>query len=85
MSKYFILSSGEDGTSISGPMPEEALLKYLQADLEDDEPHTILTKVPDSDKGCWMDVPEDAILIIKGDIVVPKKKQVVTKYTLDDE
>ena len=82
METYFWCKSGEDCTIII-PMVKAQLLKQLALYTRNDEkPPTFLIKVPESDKGCWMDVPEDAVLIIKGEIVTPTKKEVVTKYEI---
>lgn len=82
---YFILRSGEDGTRIEA-VTEEQLLKRITPDKDG---HTdygsdikFLGKVPESDRGCWMGVPDAAILIIKGEIVIPKEKTIATKYEL---
>lgn len=77
---YFWCASRQDGTNISDPMTESQLKKQLADDLDDEITHTFLTKVPDTDGACWIDVPEDAVLIIKGEIIVPKAASVVTRY-----
>lgn len=78
---FFWCSSGEDGTRI-----EELTESEVQARLNEiargDRFATFLKEIPEDDKGCWMHVPEDAVVIVKGEIVVPKEKTRVTEYEL---
>lgn len=79
---YFILTSGEDGISIS-MISKSALEKGLkQNDFGDNV--KFLDHVPPIDKGCWeQDEDENTVLIIKGEIVVPKPVQKVTEYEVE--
>jgi hypothetical protein len=79
---YFVIRSGEDGTTISGPYSAEVLEKELFEGHWGEGGHTFLDKVPESDKGCWWQTPDNAMLIIKGEIVRPDKVEVVQKYRL---
>ena len=83
---YFILRSGEDGTSIDGPFTEVEALKRVQPNSDGECYYGVapqfLHEVPKSDGGCWMNVPENALLIIKGEIIVPKEEKVVTRLKL---
>jgi len=82
---YFLLTSNEDGTSII-QLDEQELLKRITPDKNGDAWYgsdvTFLSGVPKSDKGYWNGVPENSVLIIKGEIVVPKPKAVAVKYEL---
>jgi hypothetical protein len=82
---YFILTSGEDGTDIS-LVDEAELLKRITPDKHGETYYgsdiTFLSGVPRNDKGSWYDVPEGSVLIIRGEIVVPKTKAVAVKYEL---
>lgn len=84
---YFVLSSGEDGIYIQEYKDNEKdkLLNYIAEESGDDyqEELEILDKVPESDRGCWVNVSDRNMLIIKGKIVVPKPKNVVKKYEMD--
>jgi hypothetical protein len=82
---YFVLRSGEDGISIH-QMDEAGLHKAITPD-KDGYTHygselVFLGSVPETDKGCWHGVSEDAVLVIKGEIIVPVAVQSVTKYKL---
>lgn len=79
---YFVLTSTEDGTSISEGMTKGQLDKFIQELIDDGYEPNFLSKIPVSDKGYWH-VPDNSFLIIKGEIVVPKKKDVITKWEVD--
>lgn len=79
---YFILTSGEDGISIS--MVSEAELKKSLNRNEYGDKVKFLDHIPEIDKGCWyQDEDEETILIIKGAIVVPKPVKKVTEYEVE--
>lgn len=73
---YFVLSSSEDGTSIDGPLTLGQLKARITPDTHGetyDGRHGFHATVPGSDKGCWNEREgEEKLLIIKGEIVVPK-------------
>ena len=85
---YFVITSDEDGTHVE-EMSAEALLKAITpneyGDTDYGEVPAFLKKIPKSDKGCWYgdDVPENAMLVIKGEIVVPRVVETVMKLTLE--
>ena len=81
-SNYFWISSGEDGTHV-WMMTKDELQKHVDSLIEDELPPVFLEKVPESDGGYWTDVDDDAVLLIKGEIVMPKAKAVVTKYEIE--
>ena len=82
---YFLIHSGEDGINIEALTQEEVLKRitpnedgetYYGVDVE------ILKNIPSIDKGYFVTNKEDSILIIKGEIIVPRAVNMVTKYTL---
>ena len=82
--KYFVISSDEDGISIE-QVGEATLLSKITPN-KDGYTHygrdiSFLDKLPNQDKGYFLE-EEGAILIIRGEIVVPTKKEVVTIYEL---
>lgn len=78
---FFWIRSGEDGTRIE-PLSQKQVEQRLDDVSKGYERATFITEVPKSDGGCWMNVPEDAVLIVKGEIVVPIPEKVVTQYKL---
>ena len=80
---YFILTSSEDGISIE-TMSKEDMEKSLRKN-EWGSKVKFLKQVPEIDKGCfWLENgEEDAVLIIKGEIIVPKPVKTVTEYELE--
>lgn len=82
MERYFWCRSGEDGTDIE-QLTKQQLEKRLADFVKDEEePPTFLTRIPESDKGCWY-ANENAVVVIKGEIVVPKAVQVATRFEVD--
>lgn len=84
---YFVITSGEDGIKIeviSGKELEQRLNNNYYAGDTGPAP-TFLDGIPHTDKGyfVWSRVsPANPILIIKGDIVIPKTVERVTEYKL---
>jgi len=82
---YFWICSNEDGTRVE-PMTATQLQTRLDESTSrdiDEEYHPVfLSAIPESDKGCWY-APENAVVIIKGDVFIPTLKTVVTKYVID--
>ena len=81
---YFILNSSEDGTSIE-QVDVDGLIQRITPDSEGytyyGQNLSFLDKVPEQDKGSWY-AKEGAILIIHGEIVIPKAKEVAIRYEL---
>ena len=77
--EYFVVRSGEDGTTVSKPM-SKAELEGKLAEGYWGECTSFLDRVPDSDKGCWWCTPDGAILVIKGEIVIPRPIEGVQTY-----
>lgn len=81
---YFVIRGTEDGVRIDGPLPEAELLKRITPN-PNEEGYTYYGKELE-----FSDVmPKDfnycdssLLVIIKGEIVVPKPKQVVNTYEI---
>lgn len=81
---YFVISCNEDGEIRVHSFSEKELLKELNAEPGDgfcslDEIKTTFNDKDDYDPNYW---GNRACLIIKGEIVVPKAEQVVTKVKI---
>jgi hypothetical protein len=87
VSKYFVISVSEDGIYVEA-MTKEELERELQQEIEDyegDGPQ-YLDALPEAGVDEWnrvLQTNERLKLIIKGKIVVPKPRQVVTRYEID--
>ena len=79
--QYFLLRSGEDGTSIT-PLSDVQIEKLLADLATGTESYTFLDHIPDNDKGCLMTKADNSAVIIRGQIIVPKAVEVVTRYEL---
>lgn len=77
---YFILRTCDDGPSFKGPLTEDEVLKRITPNKDGETYYgpnlKFVTSVPD------LDSSEKAILIIRGEIIVPKVAEVVTKMAL---
>lgn len=76
---YFILSTSVDGSGFDGPLTEGEVLKRITPSKNGETYYghqKFLKSVPD------LNSSKDGILIIKGEIIVPKATEVVTKMTL---
>ena len=75
MEMYFLIRNSDGDTHVE-PLTKEELLERV-----DEERHTrYLDKVPnDTDTNYW----GEGVLIIKGEVVVPRAETVVTKYDID--
>lgn len=87
---YFVIRSSEDGTSVDGPLTDIELLKRITPDKHGDTYYgpelTFLEKVPEFDHGCFWNVnDENPMLIIKGSVVVPQPKTVVSTFKLPED
>ncbi len=74
--KYYLITSTEDGLSIREGTAEQ--VKKAIAETE----YYFLDKFPGISRGQFWNVGENAALLIKGQIVVPQAKAVVTEYDL---
>ena len=82
---YFMIRCDEDGTTVE-QMTADALIQAITPDSDGVTEYgknlVFLDHIPRSDKGYWMEGDEHAMLIIKGEIVVPRTVEVVTKMEL---
>jgi hypothetical protein len=76
---YFLIHNSDGDTTVYPEDPEQLCLDITRGDYGDDP--QFLDRLPDEhDTNCW---PEGAYLLIRGEIVTPKPKQVTTKWTVD--
>lgn len=75
MEKYFIIGMSEDGEPFHYIMTKKRLQEFLEENPEQ-EFMTEEDLKENRDLNYW----NDAILIIKGEIVIPKPVEVVTKF-----
>lgn len=81
---YFLILNGEDGTTVEQCTREEIEERITpDADEDGEDGLVFLSKIPDDDKGCWMVDAENAAILIKGEIIVPRAVQVTTKYEVE--
>lgn len=80
---YFILSSTEDGISVS-QVGRDELLRRIVEDYGSDP--IIHDEIPDQDKGCFI-LPgsgdRSQLLIIKGKIVVPQPVRKISHFEVE--
>ena len=85
MSNYFIITSGENGISIEGPLSNGEVTERITPDAAGYTHYGKIDgfhdRVPKQDSGCFMG-REQKLLIIKGEVIVPKAETVVTRYKL---
>jgi hypothetical protein len=85
MDSYFVFVGGGDcGVSMDGPLTKEQLTRKLDDYMSDEIKVTFLSKIPPMDKGNW-ELGDDGplpIMVIKGEIVVPKPVEVITEYEI---
>jgi hypothetical protein len=78
--KYFLIHVSEDGDIYLSEYTAEQLEKMLNGPDPEYRIEDFLDKVPDRNLAYW----GGRAILIKGEIVVPKAKEVVTKVTLGD-
>lgn len=79
MVRFFWCTSGEDGTRLE-PLSSPQLAERLREVERGDYGKVVfLDRIPEDDNGCW-NAPDDAVVLIKGEIVVPEPEKVVTRY-----
>ena len=76
---YFIVSCSEDGDVYVSEHTTEQLEKMLNGPEPDYRIGDFVDKIPDHNVAYW----GGRSIIIKGEIIVPKAKEVVTKVTLE--
>lgn len=76
---YFVIRNSDGDTTVSETSKEQ-LLRDIEAGEYGENGKNILTKLPsNSDTNYW----GEGVLIIKGFIVSPTAKQVVTKFNIE--
>lgn len=84
---YFVLSTTEDGDINLHTFTKKELLEAITPSEEDprytdlgDAPLVFLTEVPYLPEN-----PPNHVVVIKGEIIQPKPKEIVTRYSLTDD
>jgi hypothetical protein len=86
MNQYFIIHGYEGPIHIEGPLSWQEVEKRITPNPKEEnlthygELDGFFDKVPEQDHGCWFRVSGNKLLIIKGEIVVPKPVAVATKF-----
>jgi len=76
---YFLLYGNEDGGFVK-QLSQEELLRQIHDDYEDTEDSPgFAAEIPASSMFYW----GEAMVIIKGEIVVPQARQFVTEYVIE--
>ena len=75
--KYFVIYNSDGDTYVEA-IDKQALLKRLSANEAYYGKKSFMADVPDSDTNYW----GEGILIIKGEVVTPKKKEIVVEYDI---
>lgn len=75
---FFVIGCTADGTTFDGPLSRETLEKRL-AENYYGRCKSFATKIPGIDGFC-LQMGEDELLIIRGNIVQPKAQDVVTRW-----
>jgi hypothetical protein len=90
MMGYFVISLSDDGLNIEGPKTQQELSKSIQPNPWGDTDYGDVEHIKffDAMPKRWDDLREiegyyQGLLIIKGDIVVPRPKQVATLFEID--
>jgi hypothetical protein len=81
---YFWCTSGEDGTRIEALTDAQVKDRLREIERGQDSA-TFLSSLPSSDKGYWITGIDDAVVLLRGSVVVPKAVQRVTEYSLEEE
>jgi hypothetical protein len=82
---YFWIESGEDGIDIRAMSKREAEKEIAErtSDQYVEDAHPVfLQRLPDIVDGQFQDVEEHAVVIVRGDVIVPQQRRVVTKWEL---
>ncbi len=76
--RYFVLLGSEDGEPSFHQKTLTEVLQLLLGDEGEDNGYTAVKDLPDD----LQNFGGDEMVIIKGEIIVPKPKKVVTEYDL---
>lgn len=77
---YFLIYCSEDGDTRVYEYTAEQVEALLNGPEAEHQVGDFFDKVPDRDTAYW----SRKVLLIKGEIVVPKVKEVVTRVTLEE-
>lgn len=83
MDSYFVVGCSADGLTFDGPLTGRELEKRLAEDYYGGARKTFATKTPKTD-GFALQMGENELFIIRGHVVQPKPKDVVTHRDLGD-
>jgi len=75
---YFIITRDQDGEIHTEALDKTGMADWLKERMDEEDIPTFVKDLKESDPQYWKG--EEACLIIKGEIVVPKPKEVTTKY-----
>jgi len=76
---YFLIYQDDEEATVKR-VTEKELKEMLKEMIENEEEVIFLKKIESTDPAYW---EENAYLLIKGEIIVPKPKEVVTEYEID--
>ena len=79
---YFILTSGEDGIHVEGPLSESEVQKELNGRVEGVKPEyhpVFLDRIPHIDKG-YFSASENTTIVIRGEIIIPGVVKFATEF-----
>ena len=76
---YFLIYQHEKEATVR-KVTEEDLKKMLKEMVENEEEPLFINRLVEEDPAYWGD---EAYLLIKGEIIVPKPKKVVKEYDID--
>ena len=86
---YFTISCNDAGVYVLGPFSKAELTRRINEwaeDIKSEYQPIFLDKMPEIHKGYFhfpMGGPKNGVVIIKGEIVVPKPVEVVTTYEVE--
>ena len=83
MSYYYAITSSEDGIRIKRVADIKKWIRDENNDVPPECRLTFLGEIPEIDRGYFMTDDERPVLIIKGEVVVPKPVQTVTEYEVE--
>lgn len=76
---YFLIYQNDKEATVK-KVTEKELQEMLKEMVENEEEVIFISKIESTDPAYW---EENASLLIKGEIIVPKPKKFVTKYEID--
>ena len=76
--KYYLITSSEDGISV-----RETTGEKLTQEIAEGRNFEFVDEIPAIDKGCFWRAYKDTAVLIRGEIIQPTPKHIVTEYVLD--